>query len=139
MKKVKYMLALLIPLLIASCNAGKEKAVPETPKKIVVNMDSLLEDCRLNTIEIAKADSELCYGGYYHLIGDSIPLTPYEERKGFVQACCEDAEEIFLTEEDIYELDSMLLAGAVGLLVRDADRSLDTIVNHQRFVFTIIP
>jgi len=149
MRNISYVLMSSIILLATACCAGKKGAwsatnpsdTIKTPKKLVVNMDSLLEDCRQHTLLMMESDSEIYRRGYrYDMLGDSIPMTPYEERKGTVQSVCEDAERLVLTEEDIRELDSFLLAGGgFYLLVRNADRTLDTIVNHQRFVFTIAP
>lgn len=101
------------------------------------NLDSLLEECRKHTIEMAKSDSEIYKRGYYFTLGgDSLPMTPYSERKGVIEEVCEECWNTFLTEEDIKKLDA---DGGGYYLVRNADRTLDTIVNHQRIIFTILP
>lgn len=108
---------------------------PERKKYVMPKR--LAEECRLHTIEMLEADSEIYRRGYrYDMLGDSIPMAPYEERKGTVQDVCENAEATFLTDEDIAWFDAN--DGGM-LLIRNADRSLDTIVNHQRLIFTIAP
>lgn len=111
--------------------------VEHHPIKKYVMPKRLAEECRIHTIEMQKSDSEIYRRGYYFtLLGDSLPMTPYSERKGTIKEVCADCENLTLTDEDIAHLDS---TDGGFYLIRNADRTLDTIVNHQRIIFTILP
>jgi len=156
MKSIVFTAVALAVLIMAGCE-GRRPAAPAVSEKdtVIKVMDTiswerpkrkkyvmpkrLAEECRLHTIEMAKADSETYRRGYRYDLGDSIPMKPYAERKGTVQEVCEDAERLFLTDEQIQELDSWLANSSEYELVRNADRTLDTVVNHQRIIFTIEP
>lgn len=104
-------------------------------------MDSalLVEECGEYTIELIKSDSETYKRGYYFTMGgDSLTMTPYSERKGVVKQECEDAEKQGYTRKELRKQKESLLH-RTNYLVRNADRTLDTIVNYQHIIFTILP
>lgn len=107
--------------------------------KYFINIDSLLENCKSHTKDMAKSDSVIFKKGwYYTMLKDCLVVEPYEKRKGTIESVCANEMKFRYSEDEIKEIDSCLVDGSY-LLIRNADRSLDTIVNHQRFIFTILP
>ena len=61
-----------------------------------------------------------------------------EQQESVIDLMCHTVEDDVLTPEEIEYLDSVNAEGT-GLIIRGAERNLDTIVNHTHLVFITEP
>jgi len=107
----------------------------------ILDMDSLMNECKWHTEDMAKSDSVVFRRGWYiTMLGDTLHVEPYDKRKGVIDDVCSMISEVRPpTKEDLWDYRERLYDGSNYALVRNADRSLDTIVNYERLIFTILP
>ena len=90
------------------------------------------------TVLLIGCGRKRIYHTYYKDIDTGTVVLEINETDSVIEATCEEFEKDSLSSEDIAYWDSLNATGA-HLIVRNAERDLDTIVNHVHIVFTTQP